>query len=212
MVLGKIAVHVRLGLTLEHTDVLREAEGRDAIDNAEIDGLGVRALQRRDLVERHAEHLRRRDGVDILSAAEGRDHGLVVCNMRQQTQLDLAVVRVHEHLAGRGHEHIADLRAELAAHGDVLQVRLRGRQASCRRDGHLKVRMDAPVGRDLLEQPVGIRGFEFCEHTVIEDLVDDRVLAAQLFEHGSIRAPASLRLFPGREHKLVKQHVAELLR
>lgn len=159
----------------------------------------------------HAEHLRRRDGVDVLPAAEGRDHGLIIGNMRQQAQLDLTVVRVDEHLAGRGHEHVADLRAELAAHGDVLQVRLGGRQASCRRDGHLEVRVDAPVGRDLLEQPVGIGGLELREHAVVEDLVNDRVLAAQLFEHGGIRAPAGLGLFPGREHELVKQHVAELL-
>ena len=159
VVLGKIAVHVRLGLALEHADVLREAEGRDAINNAEIDGFGVRALQRRDLVERHAEHLRRRDGVDVLPAAEGRDHGLIIGDVREQAQLDLAVVRVHEHLAGRGHEHIADLRAELAAHGDILQVRFRGRQAPRRRNGHLEVRVDAPVGRDLLEQPIGIGGF-----------------------------------------------------
>jgi len=150
--------------------------------------------------------------VDVLPAAEGRDHGLIIGNMRQQTQLDLTVVRVDEHLTGRGHEHVADLRAELAAHGDVLQVRLGGRQASCRRDGHLEVRVDAPVGRDLLEQPVGIGGLELREHAVVEDLVNDRVLAAQLFEHGGIRAPAGLGLFPGREHELVKQHVAELLR
>ena len=72
--------------------------------------------------------------------------------------------------------------------------------------------MDAPVSRDLLEQPVGIGGLELREHAVVEDLVNDRVLAAQLFEHGGIRAPAGLGLFPGREHELVKQHVAELLR
>ena len=142
--------------------------------------------------------------MDVLPAAEGRDHGLIIGDVREQAQLDLAVVRVHEHLAGRGHEHIADLRAELAAHGDILQVRFRGRQAPRRRNGHLEVRVDAPVGRDLLEQPVGIGRLELREHAVIEDLVDDRVLAAQLFEHGGIRAPAGLRLFPGREHKLVK--------
>ena len=41
VVLGKIAVHIRLGLALKHADILREAEGRNAVDNAEIDGLGV---------------------------------------------------------------------------------------------------------------------------------------------------------------------------
>ena len=212
MVLGKIAVHIRLGLTLEHADVLRKAEGRDAVDDAEIDGLGVRALQRRDLRERHAEHLRRRDGVDVLPAAEGGDHRLVICDVREQAQLDLAVVRVHEHLAGRGHEHLADLRAELAAHGDILQVRLCRRQASRRRDGHLEVRMDAPVGGDLLEQPVGIGGLEFCERAVIEDLLDDGVLAAQLVEHGGVCAPAGLGLFPGRKHEPLEQNAAKLLR
>ena len=74
----------------------------------------------RHLLRRNAEDLRRRDGVDILSRAEGGDHGLVAGDMRQQTQLDLAVVRVHEHLALRGDEHAADLAAELAPDGDVL--------------------------------------------------------------------------------------------
>ena len=150
--------------------------------------------------------------MDVLPAAEGGDHRLIVCDVRKQAQLDLAVVRVHEHLAGRGHEHLADLRAELAAHGDILQVRLSRRQAPRRRDGHLEVRVDAPVGRDLLEQPVGIGGLELRERAVIEDLLDDRVLAAQLVEHGGIRAPAGLGLFPGRKHEPLEENSAELLR
>ena len=120
VVLGKIAVHIRLGLVLEHADVLRERKGRNAVDDAEIDCFRTRALQARNLGERHVEHLRGGDGVDVLPVPEGADHRLVAGDVRKQAQLDLAVVRVHEHFSRRRNKHPADLAAEFLAHGNVL--------------------------------------------------------------------------------------------
>ena len=45
---------------------------------------------------------------------------------KRQPQLDLGVVRVHQHIALLRHEQAANLAAQLGAGGDVLQIRLRG--------------------------------------------------------------------------------------
>ena len=43
--------------------------------------------------------------------------------VRQQSQLDLTVVRIHQYLSRRRDEHFPYLRAKLPAHWYVLQVR-----------------------------------------------------------------------------------------
>ena len=141
-------------------DVLREGKGRDAVDDAEVDGLGAAALELCHLRERDAEDLRGGDGVDVLAVQKSLLHDLVAADVGEQAQLDLAVVRVDQHAAARGDEHFPYLRAELGADRDVLQIRLGGGEPPRRRDGHLKARVDAPVRADDLAEPVGIGGFE----------------------------------------------------
>ena len=53
-------------------------------------------------------------------------HRLVARDVGEQPQLDLAVVRVHEHIAALGHEHPPQLAAERRARRDILQIRLGG--------------------------------------------------------------------------------------
>ena len=125
----------------------------NAVNDAEIDRLGLTAHQRRDVLGRHVEHARGGQTVEVLSGTEGLLHGAVVRDMRQHAQLDLTVIRVDEHPARARHEHFSDLAAKLRAHGDVLQIRLGRRQAAGRRDGVLEGRVDASVGRDLLCSP-----------------------------------------------------------
>ena len=159
-----ICFHVGLRLVLVHADVLREREGRDTIDDAEVHGLGAAALGGRDLAERRVEDLRGCDGVDVLPAHKGRAHGLIVGDMREQAQLDLAVVRVNEHFAGRGDEHAADLCAELFADRDVLQIGVARGEAACVGHGHLEARVDAPVLADDFQESLSVCGFKLREH------------------------------------------------
>ena len=49
-------------------------------------------------------------------------------NVGQQAQFNLGVVRVHQHLARSRHEHFPQLRPQLGAHRDVLEVGFRGGQ------------------------------------------------------------------------------------
>ena len=131
--------------------------------------------------------------------------------MRQQPQLDLAVVGVHENMAGRSDKHPPDLRAELAAHRDILQVRFGGRQTPRGGHRHLEIGMDAAVRLDDLQQSLGIGGFQLGQHPIVQHLIHDRMLAAQLFQHVGVGAPAGFGFFARGQHQFVKKHRAELL-
>ena len=132
--------------------------------------------------------------------------------MRQHAQLDLAVIRVNEDAAVAWHEHPADLAAKLRADGDILKVRICRGQAARGCDKVLEGGVNAPVVRDLLDKPVGIRAFELCHGTVIENRLNDWVLALELFEHIRVCRIAALRLLACGQSQLVKQDLTKLLR
>ena len=83
------------------------------------------AHERRDLLRLHTEDLRGCRGVDVEARFERLLHRLVVRNMCQHAQLDLAVIRVDKDAAVAGYKHPADLAAELRADGNILKVRIR---------------------------------------------------------------------------------------
>ena len=209
--MGQIIVDILPRLLARDADIVCQREFRNSVDDAEVDGLGVTAHQRRDLLRLHAEDLRGRRRVDIGTGAERLLHGLIVRDMGQHAQLDLAVVRVDKDAAVARHEHLADLAAELRADGDVLQVRVGGRQSARRRDHVLEGRVNAAVVRDLLDEAVGVRALELGHGTEIEDGVDDRVLATELFQHVRVRGVAAFRLLARRQAELVKEDLPELL-
>ena len=150
--------------------------------------------------------------MNVLAAPERRDHVLILRDVRQQPQLDLAVVRVDQHVPRPGDEHLSYLPAEFPADGNILQIRLPGRKPPRVRDGHHEAGADAAVGVDDLQKPVGVGAFQFRQHPVVEDFVDDRVLVPQLFQHVGVGAPTGFRFLPGGQHQLFKQYRPELLR
>jgi len=76
----------------------------------------------------------------------------------QEAQLDLGVVRIHQGHPRPGYEHLAQLRPQRGADGDVLEVGLGGAQAAGGGDGVLEAGVDAPVVPDHLAQAVHIGG------------------------------------------------------
>jgi hypothetical protein len=64
-------------------------EGGDAVDDAEVDRLGAAADLARHVLDRHAEHFRRRHGVDVEALAEGLLQRFDIGDGGQQPQLDL---------------------------------------------------------------------------------------------------------------------------
>ena len=71
--------------------------------------------------------------------------------------------------------------------------------------------MNTSVVRNLLDKAVRIRAFELCHGAVVEDRLDDRVLAPELFEHVGVRRIAAFGLLARGQAKLVKEDLAELL-
>src|SRR6202020_2529621 len=111
------------------SELVGQPERRDAVDDAEVDGFGATAHLGGHVLDRYAEHFRRRHGVNVESVAECLlEHGNVG-DLRQQSQLDLRIVRRHQSVAGGSDGGAADFAAVLGAYRDVLQVRLVRRYA-----------------------------------------------------------------------------------
>ena len=122
----EIGLHIGLGLGGAYPDILSQRKGRNPIDDAEVDRLGPAAQLVTDLFQGDIEDLGRGHRVEVLAREEGLLHIGIARDMGQQTQLNLAVVGVHQDLSRRRGKHRADLGAEFLAHRDVLQVRLGG--------------------------------------------------------------------------------------
>ena len=149
--------------------------------------------------------------MDVLPAQKGLLHGLVVSHMGQDPQLDLGVVRVHQHTAGGGHEHLPHPGPQLGANRDVLKVGFGGGQPPGGGDGILEAGVDASVGSDDLAQPLHIGGVELGVLPVLQDGVHDGMLSPELFQHLGVGGPAGLGLFHRGQTQLFKKDAAQLL-
>ena len=135
----------------------RQAEGRDAIDDAEIDRLGAAADQRVHALDGQAEHLARGHGVDVEAFGEGVAQLRDVGDVGKHPELDLAVIGRHQAGARRRHEGGADAPPFLRAHRNVLQIGLDRGKAAGRGRGQCVAGMDAARGGvDMVGQRVGI--------------------------------------------------------
>src|SRR6185437_15340106 len=72
----EVQVDVILGRAARHAELTRQAEGRHAVDEAEVDGLGRAALIGRDRLERQAEYLRGGRLMDVAILREGAQQAL----------------------------------------------------------------------------------------------------------------------------------------
>ena len=72
------------------------------------------------------EDPRSRGGVDVVAGLERRDQTRVLGEVGDAAQFDLVVVGHQQHVAGRGDERLAEDPPGVAAHRDVVQVRLIG--------------------------------------------------------------------------------------
>ena len=157
----EIAVDEALRLGPRDAQVARKTEARDAVDHPEIDRLGLPPHFGRHLVERHVEHFQRGGGVDVLPLLERLFQRVDPGDVRQNPQLDLAVIEADQHAARLGDEGFANAPPILGAHGDVLQVRVgRGQPPGVRpRDGIGGV--DAPRIRvDMVLQRIRVGRFQ----------------------------------------------------
>ena len=89
----QVGVDQFLRLVARDAEVLGEPERRDAVDDPEVDHLRGVALTAAQLRLRDAEHLRRSRRVDVLPAGERLAEDGLAGDVREDPELDLAVVR-----------------------------------------------------------------------------------------------------------------------
>ena len=196
-------------------EAVGQTEGRDAVDDTEIDGLGAPPEVAGHLVERHAEHRGGGRRVNVESLLERFAQLRDVGDVGEQAQLDLAVIRRDQLLARRRHEGAADAPPFLGADRNVLQVRVRGGEPARGRRGEREGGVDAvraAVG--MLLQRIGVGRFQLGELAPVQDLLRQVVSGlCQLFEQRRGRGPlARRRLLGAWQAHLAEQHVADLLR
>src|ERR1051326_3930290 len=88
----EIGLDVGSGLRLWNLDLAAQAEGADAVDDAEIDCLGAPARDRVHVLHGDAEHLARGHRVDVVAALKGRLERIDARDVSGETQLYLAVI------------------------------------------------------------------------------------------------------------------------
>ena len=88
-ILFEIALDNFRSFFARNAQTLGEAEGGDAIDDAEVDHLGFAAHVGRNIGQRDAEDARGGGGVNVFAAFEGGFHVLVAAEVRHDAQFDL---------------------------------------------------------------------------------------------------------------------------
>ena len=149
--------------------------------------------------------------MDVLAAQESLLHMLVIGDVRQHPQLDLAVVGVQEDTAVPGHKHLANLAAQLPAHGNILKVGLSGGQTPGGSDHVLEGGVDAAIVGNDLQKSLGIGGRELGEHPVFENGLHNGMLLFELFQHLGTGGVAGFGLLGGGQPQLFKEDLPQLL-
>src|SRR5207248_10803075 len=117
------------GFALLDAELLRQAEGRESVNNSEIYDLGIAAVLWGDHERRHIEHLRGGKGVNVIAPTEGFDQQFILGKVGEQAKLDLRIIGGKQTIAAVGDEGSANLPAELAVDRNVLQLGSHRRRA-----------------------------------------------------------------------------------
>ena len=149
--------------------------------------------------------------MQILAGEEAVAQHRVARDVRQDAQLDLAVVRAQEPPARPRNERLADFRAERRADGDVLQIGIDRRQTPGRGHRLIEGRVQAPVLAERRRQRIEVRRLELHQLAVLEHFRGQRVLLRQLFEHFLIGGRTRLAALQDWELQLLVQDFGELL-
>ena len=149
--------------------------------------------------------------MDILLVLKGLDHILVMGDMGQHPQLDLGVIRVHQHPALLGQEKFPQLPAQLGADRDILQIGLGGADAAGSRLRLVKIRMNPSIRADDLEHPLAVGGFQLGQCAVMEHQLYRRMVVAKLFQDFRVGGIAGFCLFPRGQPQLDEQGIPKLL-
>ncbi len=201
-----------LALGPGNVEPVGQPEPGKAIDDPEVDHLRAGALGVVDLVRLDVEDLGGRCAMDVKALAEEALQHLVLSHLRQDPELDLAVVGRNHQVSLAGHEATPDRASQLGPDGNVLQVGVGAGQTAGRRGGLVKGRVDPTgCGIDQVRQGVEISALQLAELPPALDQRDDLVLFTDLGEHPGVGRVAGLALpLPGQA-ELLEEHLADLL-
>ena len=114
---------------------------------------------------------------------------------------------------GRRDEGRADLAAQFRLDGNILQIRIGGRQAPGSRAYLVERGVDTPLRIGQQRQGVNVVGLELGQLPVLQHLARDLVMLRQLFQHihgGRNHLAPPILDGLGQVH-FVEQHIAQLL-
>ena len=179
---GEIALDVIFGSGVVDAEISRQTVGAHAINQTEVDHLGIAALLGTHLVYRQTKDLGSRGAVHIQPFVESAQQGFVTAQVGHDAQLDLAVVGTGDQAPGRGHKGLAHAPPLRRADRDVLQIGVVARQAP----GHrhcLRVMGVYPAGARVgqLRQLVGVGAFEFGQTPVLQNFGRQWEIFSQFF-------------------------------
>ena len=106
----------------ENAELRRQAEGADAVNDAEVHGLGVRAALRGVTISGGTPSTSAAVRVWMSSPLRKASRARVLRHVGQQAQLDLRIVAPPSASSRPRHERRADLAAQLRPDRNVLQV------------------------------------------------------------------------------------------
>ena len=178
-----VALNVFLGGALVDVELSREAERRDAVDDAEVHSFrpGTNFFGHRRRVD--FEDLGGGEGVDVFAGAVGVEQEGVLREVGHEAEFDLRVVGGHQQVALGGDEAGADFTANGGTDGDVLQVGI-DRAETARGGANLvECGVDAAVGVGEDRERVEVGALELLELAVFEDPGRDFVLGGKAFEN-----------------------------
>ncbi len=186
-----------------------------AVDDPEVDRLGLPPEIIGHKIRDHLEHLDGGPCMDVLVVHKRIHEDRVLCTMSQDPQLDLGIVRGKEHRTLLRHERLPDFPALLAAHRDILQVRVGTAQPSRGCDALVERGMNPARFRvDQFAKGVRIRGLELGKGPVPKQESRQFVIPGKCGQH--IHVSGIPFGFPGffhhRQSELFKQDHTELLR
>ena len=136
--------------------ILAQPERTDPVYDPEVHCLGISPLKIRHFIKRRVEYLGRGHPVDISCIPVCLDELFISGAVRQDPQLDLGIIRIHEHISLSRHKDFPDQPAKLHPYRYILKVGFRAAQSPGR--GHCLIEFPVypPVRPDKDRQPVRI--------------------------------------------------------
>ena len=151
--------------------------------------------------------------MDVVAGPEDLLQHLLVGDVGEHPQLDLAVVGREQAGALLGDEAGAHGAADLGPDRDVLQVRVGAREPPGRRRRLVEGRVDAARGGvDQVRQRVEVGVLELGQLAPGLDLLDDRVLVADLGEDPGVGREAGFAAALAGQPEILEEDCADLLR